>query len=96
MEEIPLIWCISFNASCDCKEAITALILMIVGIMFIAGMIMETMPNVVLLTPMLLPIGINLGFDPIHFGIIMVANLAIGFVTPPLVSVILPLLVSIV
>ena len=37
-----------------------------------------------ILTPILLPITTSLGIDPIHFGIIMVVNLAIGFVTPPI------------
>ncbi|MEI3612818.1 TRAP transporter large permease subunit [Pseudogracilibacillus sp. SO30301A] len=37
-----------------------------------------------LLTPILLPVVTNIGIDPIHFGVILVMNLAIGFVTPPL------------
>ena len=47
------------------------------------GMIMDTSPAILILTPILLPIVEAVGVNPIHFGIIMVVNLAIGFVTPP-------------
>ena len=36
------------------------------------------------LSPILLPIALSIGMNPIHFGVIMVVNLAIGFITPPL------------
>lgn len=39
--------------------------------------------SIVILTPILLPLVLKLGVDPIHFGVIMVMNLAIGFITPP-------------
>ena len=45
---------------------------------------MDTLAAIIILTPILLPIAIQIGYDPIHFGIIMVVNLAIGFITPPL------------
>ena len=45
---------------------------------------METLAAIVILTPILLPITSALGMDPVHFGIVMIVNLAIGFVTPPL------------
>lgn len=48
------------------------------------GMVMDTSPAILILTPILQPISASLGVDPIHFGIIMVVNLAIGFVTPPI------------
>ena len=44
---------------------------------------METQAAIIILTPIFLPIVTQLGVDPIHFGIIMVVNLAIGFITPP-------------
>jgi C4-dicarboxylate transporter DctM subunit len=44
---------------------------------------MEALAAIVILTPILLPIVMKVGVDPVHFGIIMVVNLAIGFVTPP-------------
>ena len=45
---------------------------------------MDTTPAILILTPILVPLVKQYGVDPIHFGIIMVVNLAIGFVTPPL------------
>lgn len=60
------------------------IILLITVLLLIVGCFMDTLAAIIILTPILLPIGINLGYDPIHFGIIMVVNLAIGFITPPL------------
>lgn len=48
------------------------------------GMIMDTTPAILILAPIFMPIVSGLGIDPIHFGVIMVVNLAIGFVTPPI------------
>lgn len=48
------------------------------------GMVIDTSPAILILTPILLPIAQSVGVDPVHFGIIMVVNLAIGFVTPPM------------
>ena len=48
------------------------------------GMIMDTTPAILILAPIFMPIATGLGVDPIHFGVIMVVNLAIGFVTPPI------------
>ena len=45
---------------------------------------MDTTPAILVLAPILLPIAKAIGLDPVHFGIIMVVNLAIGFTTPPL------------
>ena len=53
-------------------------------LLLIVGTFLETLAAVVLLTPILLPIVISLGMHPVHFGIVMVVNLAIGFITPPL------------
>ena len=47
------------------------------------GMIIDTSPNILIFTPVMLPLVSAVGVDPVHFGIIMVVNLAIGFVTPP-------------
>lgn len=52
--------------------------------LLLVGMVMDTTPAILILTPILLPIVTSVGVDPIHFGIIMVVNLAIGFVTPPI------------
>ena len=45
---------------------------------------MDTTPAILILTPILLPIITQIGMNPIHFGIMMVVNLAVGFVTPPI------------
>ncbi|WP_344962445.1 TRAP transporter large permease subunit [Oceanisphaera sediminis] len=47
------------------------------------GIFMEALAAIVILTPILLPLVIAVGVDPIHFGVMMVMNLAIGFITPP-------------
>ncbi|MDR3148287.1 MAG: TRAP transporter large permease [Treponema sp.] len=52
-------------------------------LLLVAGMLMEALAAIVILTPILLPIATGIGLSPIHFGAIMVANLAIGFITPP-------------
>jgi len=49
-----------------------------------AGMFMAESPNIILLAPILAPIVISLGVDPLHFGVILVLNLTIGLITPPL------------
>jgi TRAP-type C4-dicarboxylate transport system permease large subunit len=51
---------------------------------FFMGMIMETGASVLLLAPILLPVAINMGINPIHFAMVMIVNLNIGLVTPPL------------
>lgn len=60
------------------------IILIINLFLLIVGMFIDTISAIVILTPILLPVVTNIGIDPIHFGIILVMNLAIGFVTPPL------------
>lgn len=61
-----------------------ALLILVNLLLLMVGMIMDTTPAILVLTPILLPIVSKFGVDPIQFGIIMVVNLAIGFVTPPL------------
>lgn len=59
-------------------------ILMLINVLLlIVGIFMEALAAIVILTPILLPIVVGAGVDPLHFGIIMVVNLAIGFITPP-------------
>ncbi|MFA5447388.1 MAG: TRAP transporter large permease [Sphaerochaeta sp.] len=53
-------------------------------LLLLVGCIMETTASIIILTPIFLPIVTQLGVNPIHFGIIMVMNLAIGMATPPL------------
>ncbi|MBS3969810.1 MAG: TRAP transporter large permease [Clostridia bacterium] len=61
------------------------MLLMILNLLLlVVGTFMETNAAIIILAPILFPAVIQLGIDPIHFGIIMVVNLAIGMVTPPL------------
>jgi C4-dicarboxylate transporter DctM subunit len=62
----------------------TLIILMMLGVLILAGCVMETTPNIVILAPILLPIAQEIGMDPIHFCIFMVTALGVGFITPPL------------
>ncbi|MDR3790024.1 MAG: TRAP transporter large permease subunit, partial [Dorea sp.] len=59
-------------------------LLLINVLLLIVGCFMDTTPAMMVLAPILLPIAVQFGVDPIHFGIVMVVNLAIGFITPPL------------
>ena len=52
-------------------------------ILFIMGQFMEPSSVVMIMTPLLLPIAVSLGIDPVHFGIMMVVNMEIGMITPP-------------
>ena len=60
-----------------------AILLLINLLLLWVGTFMEALAAIVILTPILLPLVLKVGVDPIHFGVIMVVNLAIGFVTPP-------------
>ena len=55
----------------------------IVVVLLIVGMFMDTSAAVVIFTPILFPIAQQIGIDPIHFGVLMISTLAIGFITPP-------------
>jgi tripartite ATP-independent transporter DctM subunit len=62
-------------------------ILLIINVILLAlGCIMDMAPLIIICTPILLPVVVQYGVDPIHFGIIMVLNLAIGLTTPPIGS----------
>lgn len=71
-------------------ESITSLstngiivLLLINAFLLLIGAFVDTIPALAMLTPILLPVATEVGIDPIHFGVIMVVNLAIGFITPP-------------
>lgn len=53
-------------------------------ILLIAGMVMETIAVILILTPILTPTLAAFGIDPVHFGVVMVLNLMIGLMTPPI------------
>ncbi len=60
------------------------ILLFVNALLLVVGMFMETISSIIILTPILLPVMVTLGVDPILFGVIMTVNLAIGFCTPPL------------
>ncbi len=60
------------------------ILLMINILLLIVGTFMETLAAIIILAPMLLGLVRVLGLDPVHFGLIMCVNLAIGYITPPL------------
>ncbi|MCW7752973.1 TRAP transporter large permease subunit [Desulfobotulus sp. H1] len=59
------------------------ILLLVIILLLIVGTFMEALAAIVILTPILLPIVTSVGVSPLHFGVIMVLNLAIGFITPP-------------
>ncbi|QFT78488.1 TRAP transporter large permease [Erythrobacter sp. THAF29] len=64
------------------------LTLIIINLMLLAlGTFMDMAPLIVIATPIFLPVAMETGVDPVHFGIIMMINLGIGLVTPPVGSV---------
>ena len=58
-------------------------LLMVNVLLLVTGMFMETFAAIIILAPVLAPVAAIMGIDPIHFAMIMIANLAIGMVTPP-------------
>lgn len=71
-------WMLSVTSS---KELI---MLMINIALLIIGMFLDTISSIVLFGPIFAPIAVAIGYDPLHFGIIMVINLCIGMITPPM------------
>jgi tripartite ATP-independent transporter DctM subunit len=64
------------------------IILLIINlILLVVGTFMDMTPAVLIFTPIFLPVAVQLGIDPIHFGIMMILNLCIGLCTPPVGSV---------
>lgn len=59
------------------------ILLLINLILLVVGCFMETVAAITIMVPVLLPVAVTLGIDPVHFGVIMVLNLMIGLLTPP-------------
>jgi TRAP-type C4-dicarboxylate transport system permease large subunit len=51
--------------------------------LFVIGMFIETSASIIVLAPILVPVAMHFGIDPVHFGMVMVVNLALGMITPP-------------
>ena len=68
------------------KEALQTPFYFLLGVnaaLFIIGMFIETSAAIIVLAPILAPVAVHFGIDPIHFGLVMVVNLALGMITPP-------------
>ncbi|RAK22067.1 tripartite ATP-independent transporter DctM subunit [Anoxybacillus vitaminiphilus] len=65
----------------------TALLLMIMLLLFLVGCVMDLTPAILIFTPVLLPLVQQAGIDPIYFGLLVVINLSIGLITPPVGTV---------
>jgi tripartite ATP-independent transporter DctM subunit len=63
------------------------LLLLINVVLLILGTFMDMAPLIIITTPIFLPMATDLGMDPVHFGIVLILNLGIGLVTPPVGSV---------
>ncbi len=79
--EVPQTFVQSITAMTD--EPVLIVLMMLV-IFIVAGCVMETTPNIVILSPIMLPLAQEIGMEDIHFCIFMVTSLGVGFITPPL------------
>jgi C4-dicarboxylate transporter DctM subunit len=65
-------------------ESRIELTLIMLAIFIVAGMFMETTPNILILAPLMAPVAERIGMDPIHFCVFMITSLGLGFITPPM------------
>ncbi|URM15923.1 TRAP transporter large permease [Vibrio splendidus] len=72
------------NAMLEFSDSKVIFIILMVALLLVVGCFMETVAAIIILTPILVPVAMLFGFNPVHIGIIMVVTLAIGFITPPL------------
>jgi tripartite ATP-independent transporter DctM subunit len=72
------------NLLLSISKSTIAVLFMINILLLILGMIMEAIPIILLLTPILFPMLGKLGVDPVHFGVVVCLNLMIGLLTPPI------------
>lgn len=78
--QIPLQITTAFTTLSDNRYVI----LMLINLMLLAlGTLMDMAPLILILTPILLPVVTSIGIDPVHFGMIMMVNLGMGLITPP-------------
>lgn len=72
------------NSILSISSSVHLFILLVIIILLVMGMFMETIASLLILTPIIFPLAMELNVDPIHLGIIMIVGLSLGFVTPPL------------
>ncbi|MCG5102200.1 TRAP transporter large permease [Oceanobacillus alkalisoli] len=81
MERIPQAFA---NAFLSVSQNGTVILMLIILMLLIIGLFIDTSAAVIIFTPILYPVILEIGMNPIHFGIVMIVTLAIGFITPPL------------
>ncbi len=59
------------------------MLLLVVGLLVVSGMFLEGAANILLVTPIVMPVLVHAGYDPVHLGILMVALINFGGLTPP-------------
>ena len=69
------------------STALLCILLLINLVLLSVGIFMDMTPAVLIFTPIFLPVAVELGMSPLHFGIMMVLNLCIGLCTPPVGSI---------
>jgi tripartite ATP-independent transporter DctM subunit len=69
------------------SESPVVILLLINILLLVLGTVMDMAPLILIMTPILLPVATSIGMDPVHFGVMLVFNLAIGLVSPPAGSV---------
>lgn len=65
----------------------TLLLIVVMFAIFIIGMVMDLTPTVLILTPVLMPLILEAGIDPVYFGVLFILNTSIGLLTPPVGNV---------
>lgn len=78
--EVPQKFVAGVSSLATTRESVVLLMLLI---WIVAGMFMETGPNIVVLGPLMKPLADSIGMDPIHFCVFMITTLGLGFITPP-------------
>ncbi len=61
----------------------TLVLFIIMGVVLLVGLFMETIAAITILVPLLMPVALTVGIDPVHLGIVLILNLMLGLLTPP-------------
>jgi C4-dicarboxylate transporter DctM subunit len=61
----------------------TVYLFVLVGILLVVGCVMDALPSVIILAPLLVPVGMELGLDPLYLGVLFCIVLIVGLITPP-------------
>ncbi|MEM6576261.1 MAG: TRAP transporter large permease subunit, partial [Pseudomonadota bacterium] len=61
----------------------TSFLLLLIGFLLLLGMLLDVFSAIVIMIPIILPIGVGYGVDPVHLGILFLAAMQIGYFTPP-------------